>query len=62
LSEPAVIAGMARAALPDSGTPWSQSFRLKMTYKLVQTPAISNTAKGYPNTRRNSGMWSKFIP
>lgn len=40
----------------------SQSRRLKMTYKLVQTIAIRAIAKGYPKLQRNSGMCSKFIP
>jgi hypothetical protein len=40
----------------------SQSRRLKMTYRLVHTAAISPIANGYPNTQCNSGMWSKFMP
>ncbi len=40
----------------------SQSRRLKMTYKLVQTIPIRAMAKGYPSTQRNSGMCVKFIP
>ena len=40
----------------------SQSFRLKMTYKLVHTTAIRMIAKGYPSTQCNSGIRSKFIP
>ena len=40
----------------------SQSFRLKMTYRLEHTTAIRRIANGYPSTQCNSGIRSKFIP
>lgn len=40
----------------------SQSRRLKMTYRLVQTTAIRTIANGYPSTQCNSGMCLKFMP
>lgn len=47
---------------PPGAITQSQSFRLKMTYKLVHTTAIRMIAKGYPSTQCNSGIRSKFIP
>jgi hypothetical protein len=41
---------------------YSQSLRLKMTYRLVHTMAIRAIAKGYPSAQCNSGMCEKFMP
>lgn len=46
----------------ESGGGYSQSRFLKITYRLVQTTAISRIANGYPAAQCSSGMVSKFIP
>lgn len=58
VSRPALL----RRVNPRAKDPYSQSLRLKMTYRLVQTTAISSTANGYPPAQCSSGMLSKFMP
>lgn len=47
----------ARASVPAAH---SRSRRSKAKQRLTQTIPIRQTAKGYPSTQCNSGMWSKF--